>query len=311
MDSSLPPTIVAQLEALGRALARGAQEQHGAALAAHEAAVLTAVRTAVPHLLAAVLHLATPDLDPGIATVQRRCPGCAQLVPLHSHRPRTVATIGGVLTVVRPWYACAACHHGFAPADQTLGIAAHARLSASFQSWVIELGAATTYREGARLLTRLTGLTVAADTIRAQTTVAGEQVAAADAAAIAHVQATREAAEPVGPAPGTLVVQTDGAMVHYRDGWHEVTIGVVGGAREGRVIAPSYVAARESADVCGPRLVAESARRGALAVVGWEGGLVGHGRAVLPSVHIVGDGAPWIGNLAADHFGERTEVLDC
>lgn len=310
MHSSLPPTIVAQLEVLGGALARGAQAQHGASLATHEATVLTAIRTAVPHLLAAVLQLATPDLDPGIATVQRRCPGCAQVVPLHSHRPRTVATTCGVLTVVRPWYACVACHHGFAPADQALGILAHGRLSAAFQSWVVELGATTTYREGARLLGRLTGLTVAADTIRAHTTAVGEQVAATEEAAITHVQVTREAAAPVDPVPGTLVVQTDGAMVHYLDGWHEVKIGVVGGACAGQVVAPSYVAARESADAFGPRLVAETARRGALEVVGWEGGRVGHGLAVLPPVHIVGDGAPWIWNLAADHFGERTEVLD-
>jgi hypothetical protein len=310
MDSSLPPVIVAQLEVLGGALARGAQAQSGASLATHEATVLTAVRTAVPQLLAAVLHLATPDLDPGIATVQRRCPGCAHLVPLHSHRPRTVTTTCGVLTVRRPWYACATCHHGFAPADQALGIAAHGRLSAGFQAWVVDLGATTTYRESARLLRRLTGLRVAADTIRAHTTAVGEQVATADEAAIVQVQRTREAAEPVDPVPGTLVVQTDGAMVHYLDGWHEVKIGVVGGSRDGQVVAPSYVAARESADAFGPRLVAEAARRGALAVVGWDGGVRGRGLALLPPVHIVGDGAPWIWNLAADHFGERTEVLD-
>ncbi len=310
MDSTLPAAIVAQLEVLGRALVRGAQAQHGASLAAHEATVLTAVRTAVPHLLAAVLHLATPDLDPGIGTVQRRCPGCAQVVPRHSHRPRTVATTGGVLTLMRPWYACAGCQHGFAPADHTLGIPAHARLSTALQTWVVELGATTTYREGARLLTRLTGLSVAADTIRTHTTAVGEQLADADVRAIAQVQATREAAEPVTPVPGTLVVQTDGAMVPYRDGWHEVKIGVVGGTRDGGVVAPSYVAARESAEVFGPRLLAEAARRGALEVVRWEGGLTGRALAVLPPVHIVGDGAVWIWNLAADHFGARTEVLD-
>ena len=168
----------------------------------------------------------------------------------------------------------------------------------------------TTYREAARLLGRLTGLVVAADTIRVHTTAVGEQVAAVDEAAIAQVQATREAAEPVAPVPGTLVVQTDGAMVHYLDGWHEVEFGVVGGAGDGHLVAASYVAARESADAFGPRLVAEAARRGALEVVGWEGGIRGRGLAVLPPVHIVGDGAAWIWNLAADHFGKRTEVLD-
>ncbi len=310
MFSSLPAPIVAQLARLGQALVAGVAQHHGAPLARQEAAVRGAVRAAVPHLLATVVRLATPDRDPGIATVQRRCPRCDRLVPLHSQRPRPLATTCGALTIVRPWYACATCQHGFAPADHALGVAPHVRLSPALEAGVVDLGAATTYREAAAVRGRLTGLAVAADTIRAHTTAGGEQIAAADAAAIAHVQATRAAAAPVDPVPGTRTVETDGAMVHDLDGWHEVTIGVGGGAREGRLVAQSYVAAREAVDQFGPRLLAETARRGARAVVRWEGGLQGRGLAVLPPVHVVGDGAPWIGNLAADHCGDHTEVLD-
>ena len=110
--------------------------------------------------------------------------------------------------------------------------------------------------------------------------------------------------------PDTLVVETDGAMVRYLDGWHEVKIVMVGGAQNGQVHAASYVAARESAEAFGPQLLAEAARRGALDIVRWDGGRTGHALAVLRPVHVVGDGAPWIWNLAAEHFGERTEVLD-
>jgi hypothetical protein len=219
-------------------------------------------------------------------------------------------TTCGPLTIARSWYACTACGHGFSPADATLAVAAHARLSPALQAWLVELGATTTYREAVRLLDRLTGLTVAADTIRAHTTTVGEQVATADDAATARVQATREAAGPVDAAPGTLVVETDGAMVHYLDGWHEVKLGVVGGAQDGALVAPSYVAARESAEQFGPRLLAAAARRGALDVVRWEGTPLRPGLAVLRPVHIVGDGAAWIWNLAADHFGDRTEAVD-
>ena len=74
---------------------------------------------------------------------------------------------------------------------------------------------------------------MAADTLRTHTTTAGEQTAAAAAAAVHQVAVTREAAEPVDPAPGTLVVETDGAMVRFRDGWHEVKVGVVGGTAAG------------------------------------------------------------------------------
>lgn len=310
MLSSLPREIVAQVEALGAALRQCVREQQGAPLADQEGAVLAAVRAALPGLLATVVQLATPDLAPGIAAVRRRCPGCDRLVRMQSRRPRTVHTTCGPLTLTRAWYVCTACAQGFRPADRTLAVGAHARLSPAFPAWLVELGATTTYREGAALLARLTGLAVAADTLRVHTIAVGEQLAGADDAAITQVQATREAVAPVDSAPGTLVVETDGAMVHYLDGWHEVKIGVVGGAADGEMTAPSSVAAREPAEQFGPRLLAEAARRGALEVVRWEGPLTRPGLAVLRPVHVVGDGAPWIWNLAADYFGDRTEVVD-
>jgi hypothetical protein len=268
------------------------------------------VRAALPGLLLAVVQAATADLDPGIAAVRRRCPRCDRLVRMQGRRPRTVETTCGTLTLTRPWYACAGCRSGFSPADRGLGLPSQARLSPAFQAWLVELGATTTYREAARLLARLTGLEVAAETVRAHATALGTHLADADAAAITRVAATRAPAEAVEAAPGTLVVEADGAMVRYADGWHEVKVGVVGGAQDGALVAPSYVAARESADRFGPRLLAEAARRGALEVVGWEGPLGGRNLAVLRPVHVVGDGAPWIWALAAEHFGERTEVVD-
>jgi hypothetical protein len=99
-------------------------------------------------------------------------------------------------------------------------------------------------------------------------------------------------------------------MVRYLDGWHEVKLGLVAGCVAGLVAAPSYVAAREPAAAFGRRLAAEAARRGALEVVRWEGGLVGRGLAVLREAAIVGDGARWIWELAAEHFGARVEIVD-
>ena len=67
----------------------------------------------------------------------------------------------------------------------------------------------------------------------------------------------------------------------------------------------------------GPQLLAEAARRGALEVVGWEHA-PGDGPvdlrvpalAVLREVVVLGDGAAWIWNLAAEHVGQRTEIVD-
>jgi hypothetical protein len=177
--------------------------------------------------------------------------------------------------------------------------------------WLADLGVATAFAPAAGLLERLTGLRVSAETVRQHSEQQGAALDAAQQAAIAQVQATGEAAEVVEAAPGTLVIEADGVLVRYRRSeWHEVKVGLVAGGVDGRLLAPSYVAAREEATVFGPRLLTEAARRGALAVVRWEGARTGAGLAVLRRVVVLGDGAPWIWNLAAEHFGERVEILD-
>ena len=288
-----------------------ARQQQGAQLDVLEAAVRAQVHAALPALLGAVVALATPDLDPASATVHRRCPGCGVLVRMHRQRPRTVQTTCGSLGLTRPWYHCPSCRHGFSPADTTLALTAPAHISAALEAWLVRRNVSTTPREAAALLTELTGVVVGMDTIREPTTAVGAAVAEADTRAIPQVQQTGASATPVAPVPGHLVVETDGAMVHVEDedGWQEVTSGVVGGVVDGTVTAARYVAARESAEVFGPRLLAETARRGALAVVRWEGPLTRPGLAVLPPVHVVGDGAHWLWTLAAAHFGQRTEAV--
>jgi hypothetical protein len=310
MAEALPTGIVARLMTLAAQLQAIAQQQRDAPLGDHEAAVLTVVRDALPTLLTAVVEAATSALDPGVATVRQRCPHCGGRVRVDSWRRRQVRTVCGPITLTRPWYTCRPCGHGFSPVDATLALPPRARLSDALTGWLVRLGATTTFREAATLLTDLTGVEVAADTIRAQSERCGTALATEQDAAVAAVQATREAAEPQDPAPGTLVVETDGVMVRYRDGWHEVKVGLVGGVADGEVVAPSYVAAREEAERFGPRLLAEAARRGALEVVDWAGPLGGRNVAVLRPVHLVADGAPWIWNLADDHFGTRTEVVD-
>jgi hypothetical protein len=310
MSEALPAGIVARLMTLAAELQAIAQRHRDGSLAAYEAAVLAAVRGALPALLTAVVEAATSALDPGVATVRQRCPRCGGRTRVDSWRPRQVGTVCGPITLTRPWYRCRPCGHGFSPVDASLALAPRARLSDALRAWVVRLGATTTFREAATILEELTGLVVAPDTIRAQSTQCGAVLAAADETASTQVLATQEAAAAVDPAPGTLLVEADGVMVHYQDGWHEVKVGLVAGVEDGDLRGSSYVCAREAAEHFGPRLLAEAARRGALDVIDWDGPLGGRNLAVLRPVHVVGDGAPWIWNLADDYFGRRTEVVD-
>ena len=138
----------------------------------------------------------------------------------------------------------------------------------------------------------------------------GTAIRVAEAAAIEQTRRTREAAEPLDAAPGLLVLEADGAMIPFLDGWHEVKIGMVAGWDGDRLVAPSYVAARETAAELGPRLATEAARRGALAVERWEGSVTRRSLAILRSALILADGAAWIWNLADEYVDQRIEVSD-
>jgi hypothetical protein len=312
MADTLPAPIVAGLDELGQALTQWVQTHRDASLATHEQGVLAAVRTVLPALLGAVVQESTTALAPAQQRLREPCPHCGtRREARHQWRPRTVQTVCGPLRYERPRYRCRPCQQEWSPADRTLGVPPRARISAGLDTWLAELGAATAFTPAAGLLRRLTGLRISAETLRQHSERQGAALEAAQQAAIARVQATGDAAEAVDAAPGTLVVEADGVMVRYRrTGWHEVKVGLVAGCVDGRLQAPSYVAAREEAAVFGPRLLTEAARRGALAVVRWEGPRTGAGLAVLRRVVVLGDGAVWIWNLAAEHFGERSEIVD-
>ena len=192
----------------------------------------------------------------------------------------------------------------------TLGVAGRARLSEGLRGWVVWLGAAAPFRGAAEVLSGLTGLELGTETIRRHAEAAGIALREAEQAAAEQVARTREPAAALDPAPGFPVVQTDGAMVRHRDGWHEVTLGLVAGREEGELRAPSYVAAREPAAAFGARLASEAARRGALAVARREGGPTGRGLAVLRELGLYGDGAAWIWNLGDERFDAPIEVAD-
>jgi len=310
VSDHLPGPIVARATQLGMDLAGWAQTHRDRPLAEQEQGVLDLVREALPDLLTAVLQASTASLNAQQPRLRERCPRCAARVQRQSWRTRRVESICGPVRIERPWYACRGCAHGWSPADRVLGLAQRGRVSAGLDEWLVRLGAATTFRDAASLLQLLTGRAMVAESVRRHAEARGTALAATQAAAIHRVEETGQAAEGPVEAPGVLLVEADGVQVRYTDAWHEVKIGLAAGCRAGEAIAPSYVAAREGPAAFGPRLLAEAARRGALAVVGWQGGLWGTSLAVLRPVVVLGDGAPWIWNLAADHFGARTEIVD-
>jgi hypothetical protein len=305
MNELLRTRMLACAEALVNALAQWAHDHPDADLDQREEQVLQQGRALLATLLALVAAAAAPR-------TAGRCPHGGAWEPQLAARarPREVLSRAGLLPIARQLFTCAGCGGSWAPLDRVLGLEPYQRMTHGLRHWLVELGADLPFRRAAGRLLSLTGVAVGAETIRAHTEAVGTALEAAQQAAIRHVERTREPAEPVAPAPGHLLVEADGVMVHFPDGWREVKVGVVAGYRGGELVAPSYVAAKEGAERFGPRLLAEAARRGALDVVAWHSRLVGPGLALLRAVAVLGDGAAWIWNLAAEHFGQRVEIVD-
>jgi Uncharacterised protein family (UPF0236) len=214
MSRTLPEQIVAVVEALAEDLADWCVEGRDRTLAEHAEAVLERVRRVLPLLLGAVVEQATSGLDPRLARAREACPQFGRKVEPHGRpRRRQLATQCGTVTLERPWYHCGPCGHGWSAVETTLGVAGWTRVSAGLRSWLVRLGAAAPFREAAEVLDALTGLELGPETIRRHTEAAGTALRAAEDAAVAQVERTREAAESVDSAPGLLVVETDGAMV--------------------------------------------------------------------------------------------------
>jgi hypothetical protein len=310
MTRPIPEEIVAALDELGALLAAWCEQGRDQPLASHETSVLGLVRQVLPQLLEAVVVAATSGLDRRLRRQRQACPGCGkQAQPWEADRRRQVVTQCGPVPLDRPWYHCRTCRRGWSVVETVLGVPHRAQTSAGVRQWGLELVASLPYREAAERLGSLTGIALGPETLRRLAIDIGTAVADAEAQAAAQVVRTQEAAEPVDPAPGLLVVETDGTMIRYRDGWHEVKVGLVAGWEDGRLERPSYVAARE-AETFGPHLLGEAARRGGLEIARWADGVTGRGLAILREALILGDGAAWIWKLADDHWIDRIDVVD-
>jgi len=193
-------------------------------------------------------------------------------------------------------------------------------------------GAELPFQQAAEQLERLAGIGLGIETVRTHTEQVGTALAERQHAAATAVAQTQEAAEPVEMAPELLVAEVDGVHVRFQDGWHEAKVGEIAGCRVGNglpdtdpmarppvLVAPSYVASRTPVGEFGPLFLAEATRRGVLEVVDWTQPvdtdprlrLVGPAEAQLRSVVVLGDGAHWIWQLAAEHFAaQRIEIVD-
>jgi hypothetical protein len=280
-------------------------------------ALETAVRRQALHLAGrAVQQRLNSDHSDG-ATSHARC-SCGQLARYAGRRRKTFASVLGPLQLERAYFHCSACGHGFCPRDRQLGLEGTS-LSPAVTRMIAAVGAMVSFEEGSQLLGELAGVRVDAKHVERAAEALGQEIAQDE-------KQDGEACAELPLAP-TLYLGLDGTGIPMRaselqgrsgkqpDGTaktREVKLCTVWSAEsrdpenrpmrdEGSV---TYTAAIESAATLDTdqepaaftqRVLREATRRRFTEAK----------RTV-----VLGDGAPWIWNIAQELFPRAIQIVD-
>ncbi len=234
-----------------------------------------------------------------------------------SYRAKTIDTVLGPISVDRAYYHCAPCRRGVLPKDDELGLTGGS-LSPGLRAMVARTGAATPFAKASTLLSELAGITLTTKRVERSAEADGQQLAAridTEAAAILNgklvpLAATTPVAKLYIAARGTgvpmVAAETTGRAGKAAEGrahTREVKLGVLftqtNVDAKGRPVrdpgSSSYLATLEPVEQFGSLVYAEARRRGS---------------HYAQQLVVLGDGAPWIWNLASKHFPTATQIVD-
>jgi len=231
------------------------------------------------------------------------------------YRRKQILTVLSSVEVQRAYYHCSSCQSGWAPKDQELDVVGSS-FSPGVRRMMGRVGAQEAFEQGRADLEALAGVVVQTKQVERISAQLGAQIEAL-------CQREREAIlsgklVPLLPRVPILYVAIDGTGVPVvpretegrrgKDGTgkaktREAKIGCVFTQTQqdekGYPLrdedSTSYVGAIETAAAFGPRIYAEAVRRGL---------------HQAQKVVVLGDGAPWIWEIAAQDFPGATEIVD-
>jgi hypothetical protein len=278
-------------------------------------AVELAVRSAMHHAGAAalteLLRFPTPAAD------QRAIPcACGHQAHYRELRSKPVLTAVGPVEVLRPYYLCSHCHAGQCPADAELDIQ-DTEISPGVRRMQAIVGQQAPFEHGRQQMKLLANLEVTTKAVERTAEAVGEDIAARERQEIqraVQLDLPIVVGEPIPilyvelDGTGVPVVKketvgrqgkTEGQPAHTREAKLGCVFTQTAWDKEGYAIrehdSTTYVAAIETAEEFGKRLYLEAWKRG------WS-------RAAQKVV--LGDGAEWIWNIAAQHFPGAIQIVD-
>jgi hypothetical protein len=278
-----------------------------------------AIRTAMTRLGASLLQQLLAA-DTGHRGPRIDC-GAGHHAQFVGYRDKNLDTVLGRIAVCRAYYHCAVCGRGIVPRDEDLGVT-DASLSPGLRRMVARAAAAEPFAGAADLLADLAGIRLSDKRIERSAETDGAAAAArlaAESAAIArHKVSVLPALADRGKLPDKLYIAIDGTGVPM------VPAAVAGRAAKsgdgrartrevklaclftqtttdeaGRPVrdpdSSSYVGSFAPAEQFATLVAAEARRRGA---------------DEIRQLVVLGDGAPWIWNLATAIVPEATPIVD-
>jgi hypothetical protein len=253
--------------------------------------------------------------EPAAGERQRPCP-CGHTAAYVDLRSKTVITAMGKAKLQRPYYLCRHCGEGQFPVDVALDVEKTTK-SPGVRRMLATVGQETPFDRGRQQIELLAGLEVTAKEVERTAEAIGETIAAGqqeqmqralqldlpvivgEPIAILYVQMDGTGVPVVKAETAGRAGKTQGQPAHTREAKLGCVFTQTAWDDEGCAIRDSasttYAAAIETAAEFGRRLYREASQRG------WS-------RAETKVV--MGDGAEWIWNIAAEHFPGAIEIVD-
>ena len=276
-----------------------------------ELALRASLHQAGANALTALLQFAPPSPE----RRQLSCP-CGATARYLELRAKSVLTVVGTATCLRPYYLCDHCHHGQFPVDIELDVE-NTELSPGVRRMLATVGHQAAFEQGREQMKLLAGLSVTTKAVERTAEDIGEDIEVGQQRELERAMQL-ELPIPLGPRIPILYIEMDGTGVPVvrkeSEGRKGKQVGQPAHTREAKVgcvftqtsvdaegypvrdeASTSYVGAIESCEEFGRRLYAEAWRRG------W---------ARADKKVVLGDGAEWIWNQANLHFPGAIQIVD-
>jgi len=275
-----------------------------------ETAMRVSMHRAASAALTQLLQFAPPDS-------QRSLPcSCGHQARYKEQRSKSVLTIVGLVTLMRPYYLCSRCHVGQFPADSELDIV-NTEFSPGVRRMQALVGQQSSFDQGRQELQMLAGIEVTTKAVERTAEEIGADIARCDQKEIDRAVQLQLPLE-IGPKVPILYILMDGTGIPVRKSetegrqgktegqparTREVKLGCVftqtGLDEEGYPIrdlaSTTYVGAIETAEEFGKRMYVEAWKRG------WSD---------ADKKVVIGDGAEWIRNITDQHFPGTVQIVD-